>query len=254
MRSPQRDSDHAITAYGVTKRYDDEVAVEDLSLSIPAGSVYGFLGPNGAGKTTTMEILTTLTQPTAGSATVAGVSITDRAKLSKRIGYLPTTPPIFDELNAWEQLRHFARLHEIPDDRADDRIEELLTEFNLRSDAHRRIGEYSTGMKKKVGVISTIIHDPDVVFLDEPTSGLDPIAARTVRETIDELASDDTTVFLSSHILPIVDKVADEIGVIRDGRLIAEGPVDELKAQAERGTATDLETVFLEITSDEDAI
>lgn len=244
----------AIIAEGLTKKYGDQLAVDDLSLSISDGSVYGFLGPNGAGKTTTMRLLTMLTEPTTGTAEVAGVPITDRPALTERIGYLPANPPVFDELTGWEQLRHIARLHGIPDEQSDDRIETLLDRFDLLSDADRRISGYSTGMTKKVGIIATVLHNPEVVLLDEPTSGLDPRAARTVRETIAELATQEMTVFLSTHILPVVDELADTVGVIDEGKLVAEGPPDDLKAQVEEGTTADLETAFLEITSEENVV
>ena len=238
----------AIHAEGLTKRYDEAAAVDDLSLSIAPGTIYGFLGPNGVGKTTTMRLLTTLTEPTAGTATVAGIPIEDRNALSKRIGYLPADPPVFDELTGWEQLRHVARLHGLSDDRADARIERLLDRFDLREDAHRRISSYSTGMIKKVGVIAAVLHEPSVVLLDEPTSGLDPRAARTVRDTIADLATRDMTVFLSTHVLPVADELADTIGVIHDGRLVAEGAPDRLKASARTGTRSDLEAVFMQVT------
>jgi ABC-2 type transport system ATP-binding protein len=244
-------TDPAITADGLTKHYGDEVAVSDLSLSIPRGTIYGFLGPNGAGKTTTMRMLVALTEPTAGTGTVAGVSITDRPNLTRHVGYLPADPPVYDELTGWEQLRHVARLHDIPDDQADERIETLLERFDLLADADRRIGSYSTGMTKKVGIIATLFHEPDVVLLDEPTSGLDPRAARTVRDTIADLVTREMTVFLSTHILPVVDELADTIGVIDNGNLVAEAPPEELKARADE--SPDLETAFLEITDEREA-
>ena len=244
-------TDPAILADGLTKRYGDETAVDDLSLSVPEGSVYGFLGPNGAGKTTTMRMLVGLTAPTAGAAEVAGVPATNRPELTERIGYLPADPPVFKELTGWEQLRHVARLHGMSDDRADDRIEALLERFGLRADADRPIASYSTGMVKKVGLIATLLDDPDVVLLDEPTSGLDPRAARTVRDTIADLVTREMTVFLSTHILPVVDELADTVGVIDDGRLVAEAPPQELK---ERTTeSADLEAAFLEVTAERDA-
>jgi len=244
--------DAAITATELTKRYDDEVAVADLSLSIPAGDVYGFLGPNGAGKTTTMRMLTGLTRPSAGSATVAGAAVDDRPALTERIGYLPADPPVFDELTGREHLRYVARLHELPPDESGERIDDLLARFDLADDADRRIGGYSTGMQKKVGVIAALLHDPEVVFLDEPTSGLDPRAARTMRDTIAAFADRDVTVFLSSHVLSVVDELADTVGVIDDGTLVAEGPPTDLKRRAHDGAETDLETAFLAITEDQD--
>lgn len=245
-------TDPAIAATGLTKQYGDTLAVDDLDLSIPEGSVYGFLGPNGAGKTTTMRLLTTLTEPTAGGAEIAGVPITNRPAITERIGYLPANPPVFDELTGWEQLRHVARLHGLSDARADGRIESLLDRFDLLADADRRIDGYSTGMTKKIGLIATVLHDPDVVLLDEPTSGLDPRAARTVRTTIAGLATREMTVFLSTHVLSVVDELADTIGVIDGGELVAEGPPEELKAQVRHGSTADLETAFLEITAEED--
>jgi len=246
-------SDPAIVAEGLTKRYGKKRAVSDLCLSIPRGSVYGFLGPNGAGKTTTMRMLTTLTAPTAGRAEVAGVAVTNRPALTERVGYLPADPPVFDELTGWEQLRHVARLHGIPDDAADERIERLLDRFDLLADADRHIESYSTGMCKKVGVVGAILHEPAVVLLDEPTSGLDPRAARTVRDMVAELASGETTVFLSTHVLPVADELADTVGVIDDGRLVAEGTPDELKARSvdDVDGETDLESVFMDVTTDD---
>jgi ABC-2 type transport system ATP-binding protein len=246
-------SDPAVVADGLTKRFDDELAVAKLSLSIPPGTVYGFLGPNGAGKTTTMRMLATLTEPTAGSASVAGAPISDRAAITDRIGYLPADPPVFEELTGREHLRYVARLHELPADAASRRIDDLLDRFDLAADADRRIASYSTGMQKKVGVIGSILHDPDVVFLDEPTSGLDPRAARTMRDTLAELAERDMTVFLSTHVLPVVDELADEVGVIDDGRLVVEGPPAELKARVEESDRADLETAFLDITREDAA-
>ncbi|WP_415380677.1 ABC transporter ATP-binding protein [Halosimplex sp. TS25] len=245
-------SEPSVAADGLTKRFGEETAVSDLSLSIPAGDVYGFLGPNGAGKTTTMRMLTGLTRPTEGSATVAGASVDDRAALTERIGYLPADPPVFDELTGREHLRYVARLHEIPPAEAGERIDELLARFDLAGDADRRIGGYSTGMQKKVGVIAALLHDPAVVFLDEPTSGLDPRAARTMRDTVAEFADREVTVFLSSHVLSVVDELADTVGVIDDGRLVAEGPPAELKRRARDDGETDLETAFLDITEEDD--
>ena len=242
----------AIEANGLTKRYGDVLAVDDLSLSVPTGSIYGFLGPNGAGKTTTMRLLTALTAPTSGTATVAGVPVDDRAALSERIGYLPAEPPVFDELTGREYLRYVARLHELDRDDIDRDIDRYLERFSLADDADRRIDGYSTGMCKKVGVIGAVIHSPAVLFLDEPTSGLDPRAARTMREMIAELADREMTVFLSTHILPVASELADTVGVIHEGRLVAEGGPAELEGQvddrADGDAGGDLESAFLELT------
>jgi ABC-2 type transport system ATP-binding protein len=242
----------AIEAAGLTKRYGEVTAVADLDLAIERGDVYGFLGPNGSGKTTTMRMLTTLTRPTAGEARILGIDVRDRRALIPHIGYLPEEPPLFDELTGREQLRHVAALHDVPGDAADDRIADYLDRFDLADAADRRIDGYSTGMRKKVGLVQAVLHEPTVIFLDEPTSGLDPRAARTVKDLVAELADEETTVFLSTHILSVVDELADVVGVLDDGRLVAEGPPTDLKARAERGTESTLEDVFLSVTADHD--
>jgi len=240
----------AIESTGLTKRYGDEYAVGGLDLSIPAGTVYGFLGPNGAGKTTTMRMLTTLTKPTSGTASVAGVPIENRDDLVSRIGYLPEEPPLFDELTGREQLEYIAGLRDLPAAEATERIDTLLERFDLADDADKRIGAYSKGMKQKAGIVQALLHEPDVVFLDEPTSGLDPRAARTVRDTIADLAEDEATVFLSTHILSVVDELADTVGVLFRGDLVAEGGPEALKRRAETGEHRSLEDVFLEVTTE----
>jgi len=239
---------YAIETTDLTKRYESTTAVEGLDLAIPEGVVYGFLGPNGAGKTTTMRMLTTLTNPTSGSAAIAGHSIATRDDVVDRIGYLPEEPPLYDELTGREQLDYIAGLRDIPADRSEERIGSLLDRFDLTADADDRISTYSKGMKRKTGIIQALLHDPEVVFLDEPTSGLDPRAARTVRNTIAELVAGDTTVFLSTHILPVVGELANEVGVLHEGALVAEGPPDALTERMETGEESTLEDVFLAVT------
>ncbi|WP_323674684.1 ABC transporter ATP-binding protein [Halorubellus sp. PRR65] len=245
-------TDLAIDADGLGKRYGETVAVRDVSLAVERGSVYGFLGPNGAGKTTTMRMLTTLTRPTSGSATVAGESVRDRAAVTEHLGYLPEEPPVYDELTGREQLSYVAGLRDLPEDAAGERIDALLARFDLADAADRRVGGYSTGMRQKLGVIQSVLHEPEVVFLDEPTSGLDPRAARTMRETIADLAARDMTVFLSTHVLSVVDELADEVGVLFEGELVAEGSRASLKSRAAGGERT-LESAFMDVTTPDDA-
>ncbi len=240
----------AIETDGLAKRYGETTAVSGLTMTVDRGTVYGFLGPNGAGKTTTMRMLTTLTTPTAGTARVAGEPITDREAVTPNIGYLPEEPPVYDELTGREQLEYAASLRTLPEDESAERIESLLDRFDLLSDADRRIEGYSKGMRQKIGVIQAVLHEPAVAFLDEPTSGLDPRAARTMRETIAELADREMTIFLSTHILPVVDELADEIGVLHDGTLVAQGEPETLKSRAETGDARSLEAAFLDVTQE----
>lgn len=243
----------AINTTALTKRYGDTLAIDDLDLSIPAGVVYGFLGPNGAGKTTTMRMLTGLTRPTDGTGSVAGVNITERDSLRSHIGYLPEEPPLYEQASADEQLEYVAGLRNLPEEATRERIDTLLDDLDLTVDAATRIADYSKGMRQKVAYIQAVLHDPDVVFLDEPTSGLDPRAARTIREMITDLADAGTTVFLSTHILPVVEEVADTVGILYDGQLVAEDSPDALTHRAETEETPTLEDVFLELTGTDPA-
>ncbi|GAB7095206.1 ABC transporter ATP-binding protein [Halolamina litorea] len=242
----------AIETRGLGKRYGDVLAVDDLDLAIDAGVVYGFLGPNGSGKTTTMRMLTTLTRPTSGEAFVAGTPITDRDGVIDHLGYLPESPPVFEELTARENLHYVASLHDIPRAEASERIESYLERFDLVDAADRRVEGYSKGMRQKLGLVQAVLHEPEVIFLDEPTSGLDPRAARTVKDLVAELSEHDVTIFLSTHILSVVEELADLVGVLHEGALVAEGTPAELTRRAERDESTSLERAFLDLTEDHD--
>ena len=248
-----RDESVAIETSALTKRYEGQAAVENLNLRISTGTIYGFLGPNGAGKSTTMQMLTSLTEPTSGTGTIMGQSISERLSLKGHIGYLPEEPPLYEQLSGREQLDYVADLQNIPESEANERIESLLDALNLREDSTKPINAYSKGMKQKTAFIQAVVHEPDVVFLDEPTSGLDPRAARTIREQIDDLTNDGTTVFLSTHILPVVDDLADRIGVLNNGRIVTEGPPDMLKREVKQGDEGTLEDVFLNVTTERSA-
>jgi ABC-type multidrug transport system, ATPase component len=157
---------------------------------------------------------------------------------------------VFEELTGRENLRYVTALHDIPRDEARERIADYLRRFDLADAADRRVEGYSTGMRKKLGLVQTVIHRPEVVLLDEPTSGLDPRAARTVKNLVADLAERDVTIFLSTHILSVVDELADQVGVLSDGRLVTEGSPTDLKSRAERGADSSLEDVFLQVTQD----
>jgi len=245
----------AIVADDLTKRYGDTLAVEDLNLQIPRGNVYGFLGPNGAGKTTTIEMLTTLTPPTSGSASILGVSVSDRDRLKQHISYLPHEAPVYESFTAREQLAFAADIRRLDPEQSNERIHHLLDRVDLLADADDRIGTYSQGMRRKVGLVQALLHEPDVAFLDEPTSGLDPRASRSVIELIGEQVEAGTTVFLSSHILPVVEELADTVGVLYRGELVAEDSPERLVERTEGadGTGT-LEEAFLDVTTDRDAV
>ena len=239
----------AIVTERLTKRYGSVAAVEGLDLTVEGGTIYGFLGPNGAGKTTTMRLLTGLTRPSDGTATVAGVDVRERDRLGEHIGYVPDTPPLYEKLTAREQLSAVADVRGLEGDSARDRIDALVDRFGLEN-ADDRIETYSKGMKQKTSVVQAIVHDPAVVFMDEPTSGLDPNAARTLKAVLTELRDDGTAVFLSTHVLPVVDELADTVGLLYDGELLAEDDPDRLKSDLDGET---LEDAFVELTRDTDA-
>ncbi|MFC6990901.1 ABC transporter ATP-binding protein [Haladaptatus sp. GCM10025707] len=239
-----------IDAAALTKRYGQTTAVDALSLSIPAGTVYGFLGPNGAGKTTTMRMLTGLTRPTSGTVRINGIEANNRTAIRSQFGYLPEEPPLYDELTGFEQLDYIAGLRDLDPETARARADDLLSRLDLAADAGEPIGEYSKGMRQKLAFVQAVLHDPPVLLLDEPTSGLDPRAARTLRELITAYADEGTTIFLSTHILPVVEELADTIGVLADGKLVAEGAPETLTRRAETGEERTLEEAFLEVTDE----
>ena len=240
----------AIAARGLTKRFGRTTVVDGVDLSIQQGSIFGFLGPNGAGKTTTIRMLTGLTTPTSGEATVCGTPVTDRASLRAHVGFLPEEPPVFDELTGYEQLQYFGRLRGLTADERDERIRYWLDRFDLTDDADVRIDDYSKGMRQKVGLIQALLAEPSVLFLDEPTSGLDPRAARTVTDVVADQAAAGRTVFLSTHILPVVEDLADVVGVLHQGRIVEEGEPAALVDRAASGEDASLEDVFLAVTTD----
>jgi len=242
--------DSAIAARDLTKRYRATAAVDALTLDVARGEIYGFLGPNGAGKTTTIHLLTGLLAPTRGDGYVDGVHCTNRRELVDRIGYVPEIPPLYDELTGREQLQYAAELRSIDWERVANRALDLAAALGLETALDRPISGYSTGMERKVAFVQAVQHDPAVAFLDEPTAGLDPRAAKRIRELIVDLADRNTTVFLSTHVLPVVEAIADRVGVLHEGRLIAsESPEALIDRVGRTDDATDLEDVFVELTS-----
>ena len=222
----------AIEATGLTKRYGDKVAVDHLSLRIDRGEVFGLLGPNGAGKTTTILMLLGLTEPTAGTAKVDGIDPT-RSPLAvkSRVGYLPDDVGFYDELTARQNLRYTAELNRVPKQAIDDRIDMVLEDVGLVADAERKVGEYSRGMRQRLGVADALVKQPSILILDEPTVNIDPEGVRELLLLVERLRSDQgVTVVLSSHLLHQVQQVCDRIGIFVAGKLRACGTVDELAA------------------------
>jgi ABC-2 type transport system ATP-binding protein len=228
-------ADAAIRADGLTKYYGRVIGVEDLSFDVARGEVYGFLGANGAGKTTTIRLLLDLLRPSRGRAMVLGLDC-QRASLEARhhIGYLPGELPIYPDLTAAGYLGYLSRLDGRPVPRG--YLAELLERFDVSDvDLRRRLRDQSHGMKQKIGIVQALMCRAPVLILDEPTAGLDPLMVQAFRETIEVLKkSGDATVLLSSHILAEVEATCDRIGIIRNGRMVAAGTIDDLKRNATR--------------------
>jgi ABC-2 type transport system ATP-binding protein len=225
----------AIETRGLTKYYGAVVGLENLSLEVAQGEVFGFLGANGAGKTTTIRMLLDLVRPTSGTASILGFDCHRQGLEARRhIGYLPGEMPFYPELTGARYLRFLASLGDTPPTPA--RMAFLVRRFDVSDlDLNRRMRDYSHGMKRKLGLIQALMTEPRVLILDEPTSGLDPLMIEAFSETIDELArSGRTTVFLSSHILSEVDRICQRIGLVRGGQLVAVRTLSELRAAAPR--------------------
>jgi ABC-2 type transport system ATP-binding protein len=216
---------NAIETHELTRSFGGRTAVDQLTLSIPAGSVFGFLGPNGAGKTTTVRMLSALIAPTSGTAQVNGHVIgSDNEAIRGSIGILTETPGLYDRLTAWENLVFFARLYNVDARRAAAQTEHYLRELDLWERRNDKVGGFSKGMRQKLAIARALLHEPQVVFLDEPTSGLDPEAARTVLNFVKTLRREGRTIFLTTHNLPEADELCDLIGVFKTRLLRLDSP------------------------------
>jgi ABC-2 type transport system ATP-binding protein len=231
-----------ITVTDLTKRYARTTAVDHISFSVSKGDIVGFLGPNGAGKTTTMRMLTCFFPPTGGKATVAGFDVFDQAyEVKKRIGYLPETPPLYQEMETIEYLRFVGKLKGLTGARLENRVQFVLERCHIGDVKTRLLSKLSKGYRQRVGLAQAIIHNPDVLILDEPTAGLDPKQINETRDLIKSLAGDHT-IILSTHILPEVEQTCQQVLIINKGRLVAKDSVNNLQNRA-RGA----EQLFIEI-------
>jgi ABC-2 type transport system ATP-binding protein len=223
----------AIETHGLTKRYGAQVAVQDLTLAVRPGEIFGFLGPNGAGKTTTLLMLLGLSEPTAGTARVCGFDPTrEPLQVKRRVGYLPENVGFYDDLTPGQNLTYVAALNGIPPAAAAPKIAALLDQVGLAAEAAKRVGAYSRGMRQRLGIAEVLLKDPQVVFLDEPTLGLDPDGTQRMLDFIGQLGrAQGITVFFSSHLLDQVQRISDRVGIMLQGRLVAAGPIAELAQQ-----------------------
>ena len=233
----------------LTFSYGMARVLHGVSFTLRRGEVVGLLGPNGAGKSTTIKVLTGVLPPGGGSVRVAGHALPEEAvEAKKRIGYVPEAAALFESLTGQEFLELMGRLQDVPEERLQLRIRRFLEQFGLTDDRLRPLDGYSKGMRQKVLLSAALLHNPDVVLLDEPLSGLDINAGLMVRDLVAALAAEGKTILYSSHVLDVVERVCDRALIIHEGRLIADGSLEALKASTERGS---LEDVFRQLTQTE---
>lgn len=236
-----------VEAQHLVKRYGDKPAVDDVSLGVRPGEIFGFLGPNGAGKTTTIRMIVGLLKPTSGTVRVAGFDVqADPIHAKAATGYVPDEPNLYAKLTARELLRFIGDLYGLDRGQVARRGDELLRMFDLVEAGDDTIDSYSHGMRQKTALAAALVHDPKVLMLDEPTVGLDPRSARLIKDILRQMAERGAAVFLSTHILEIAEHMCDRIGIIDHGKLIAIGTIDELRGQG-RGQDS-LEDIFLSLT------
>jgi ABC-2 type transport system ATP-binding protein len=219
----------AIAVRNLTKYYDTEKAVNDISFDVKTGEILGFLGPNGAGKTTTMKIITCYMPPTSGTVEVEGFDIAEHSyEVRKKIGYLPEMNPLYLDMNVLEYLEYSARLHGLKNAMLKSRLKEMIDVCGIANVRHKDIGELSKGFRQRVGLAQAMIHDPEVLILDEPTSGLDPNQIVEIRNLIRQIGRAKTVV-LSTHILTEVQATCDRVIIINDGGIVADGTLEQLQ-------------------------
>ncbi len=230
------------------KKYGDKEALKGLSLAIKAGEVFAFLGPNGAGKTTTIKLLAGLLRPTSGKASICGHDVaTDFVAAKKSLGYIPDEPYLYEKLTGREFLRFVGQLHGFEAGSIEDRIEELSAHFQTTEYIDELAGGYSHGMKQRIVITAALLHDPKALIIDEPMVGLDPRAARIVKNTLRDRAEAGAAVFVSTHTLSVAEEIADRVGIINYGELVALGTIDELRELAHCDGR--MEDLFLDFTA-----
>jgi sodium transport system ATP-binding protein len=241
-----------IETRGLTKVFHDKKrgqirAVDNVTFTCKPGQIYGLLGANGAGKTTTLRMLATILEPTDGTATICGHDVVDAPeKVRANVGFLSTATALYPRLTSQEMVEYFGRLNGLDESTLKKRVDEIFSRLDMNSFRDRRCDKLSTGMKQKTSIARTLVHDPQVMIFDEPTIGLDIMTARTIIEFIRECRQRGKTVIFSTHVMSEVEKLCDVIGIIQSGKLLAEGPLAELR---ERYHQNDLEEIFVQIVT-----
>ena len=243
------DSTPAIAVCDLRKVYGPKAAVDGLSLTVPRGCFFGFLGPNGAGKTTTIRMLMGLATPTSGSIELLGLSMPAHAlEIKRKIGLVPDESLLFDHLTGPEFLEFVGRMYSLPRATARERSRELLALFELDNTGNKLIAEYSKGMRKRLAMAAALIHRPELFLMDEPFEGVDAVGARLMKDLLLEQVRHGATIFLTSHVLEVVERLCDRVAIIHEGRLVLEGAMSELRT----GTET-LEDMFVRVVGAERA-
>jgi ABC-2 type transport system ATP-binding protein len=247
--SPSGTTPAAIVTRDLVRLFGQKAAVNHLNLTVNRGEFFGFLGPNGAGKSTTIKMMVGLLRPTTGSVWVGGVDVwKDPVQARSLMGVLPEYLNIYERLSGREFLVFAGHMYSVPGADIPRRAEELLQVLTLADDADKLIVDYSVGMRKKIALAAALIHRPEVLFLDEPFEGIDPVSSRVIRDILHDLTQHGTTIFFSSHIMEVVERLCTRVGIINQGTLVAEGTLQELRERAsgEDKDAT-LEDIFLNV-------
>ena len=241
----------AIEVRDLVKTYSGFRAVDGLNVTVPQGCFFGFLGPNGAGKTTTIKMLMGLSRPDSGSMRVLGLQLPEKSvEVRQEIGLVPDDTLLFDYLNGLEYLEFVGRLYGIPRPLARERGTELLNLFQLDENKRKLIGEYSKGMRKRVAMAAALIHRPRLFLMDEPFEGVDAVGARMMKDILLQQVHRGATVFLTSHVLEVVERLCDQLAIINKGKVVVQGTMAELRQQAAEGLST-LEDIFVNIVGAE---
>jgi ABC-2 type transport system ATP-binding protein len=248
QRSPTQSSP-AVVVQDLVRVFDKKVAVNHLNLRVERGEFFGFLGPNGAGKSTTIKMMVGLLRPTAGSVWVGGVDVWKNPLQARALmGVLPEYLNIYERLSGREFLKFAGHMYGVPEADIRHRSEELLKVLTLIDDADKLIVDYSVGMRKKIALAAALIHRPQVLFLDEPFEGIDPVSSRVIRDILQDATRHGTTIFFSSHIMEVVERLCTRVGIINQGMLVAEGTLQELRERAKgEGKDATLEDIFLNV-------
>lgn len=230
----------------LTKKYDDYKAVDDLSLHIKRGEIYGFIGHNGAGKTTTLKSIVGILPFEEGRIEIDHISIQDQSVLAKeRIAYIPDNPDLYDYLSGVQYLNFIADVYHVTQNDREQRIKKYADQFELTADLAQPISAYSHGMKQKLAIISAFIHEPQLIIMDEPFVGLDPKASHLLKEMMRDFCNQGKSIFFSTHVLEVAEKLCDRVAIIKQGRLVVSGNIEEITHDES------LESVFLELENDE---